>query len=221
MAYSSTQNAEEELANRQLGKKGLKTKADLMAAARTVFSRMGFVNARVQDITIEANFSLGAFYRYFKDKEDILEDLITQYFEESYAVTFSDSHYAPSDPTMSLYKSTFQVVDFAAKNRDLLKILWETSQTIPYIEDRWNELRDRLNKRITHFIERAQKDGICYADLDPSSTAELLIGMTEHAVYRRLVRPTVIAIYEPKNLSMRLTQLWSHALFKPEFANLR
>jgi AcrR family transcriptional regulator len=220
MAYISAQKPEDDLAKRQLGKKGLKTKADLMSAARAVFSRMGFVNARVQDITIEANFSLGAFYRYFKDKDDILDDLIAHYFEQSYATTFLDAHYDPKDPTRSLYKSTQQVIEFAAENRDLLKILWETSQTIPHIENRWNELRNRLNKRIAHFIERAQKDGISYADFDPASTAELLIGMTEHAVYRRLVRPPAVAADEPKKLAVRLTQLWAHALFRPEFTNV-
>jgi AcrR family transcriptional regulator len=220
MAYTSAQKPESDLETRQLGKKGLKTKAELMSAARAVFSRLGFVNARVQDITIEANFSLGAFYRYFKDKDDILDDLIALYFEQSYATTFLDSHYDPRQPTKSLYKSTQQVIDFAAENRDLLKILWETSQTIPHIEARWNELWGRLNKRIARFIERAQKDGISYADLDPASTAELLIGMTEHAVYRRLVRPQSIASDEPKTLAKRLTQLWSHAIFKPEFSNL-
>lgn len=221
MAYSSTQKTEDEFANRQLGKKGLKTKAELMTAARSVFSRMGFVNARVQDITTEANFSLGAFYRYFKDKEDILDDLIALYFEQSYAVTFLYVHYEPAYPTKSLFKSTQQVISFASENRDILKILWETSQTIPHIEELWNELRNRINKRIAHLIERAQMDGISYTDVDATSTAELLVGMTENAVYRRLVRPSIVAANEPENLTIRVTQLWAHAIFKPEFANLR
>lgn len=203
---------------RQVGKKGMKARADLMAAARSVFSRLGYTNTRVQDITIEANFSLGAFYRYFKDKEDILKSLISVYFEQAYSTTFLGARYDPVDPTNSLYRSTMQTVNFAVDNRDLMRILWETSQIDPEIERQWDELRGQLGRKITRLIERAQQDKISYTDLDPASTAELLIGMTEHVVYRRLVRPASFAADEPARLTLRLTQLWAHALFIPEFS---
>ncbi len=187
-----------------------------MDAACSVFSDMGFTHARVQDITYHAGFSLGAFYRYFTDKDDILSAIASEYFEQAYATTFLGAHYDPSNPMESLQRSTAQTVNFAYENRDLEKILWETSQFNSRIEDQWSELRGRIYKKIARLIARAQEDKIGYPSIDPVYTAELLTGMTELAVYRKLVRPDRISADVPRILTEQLTDLWARVLFLPE-----
>lgn len=51
--------------------RGVRTRASLVAAARTVFERAGYLDARLTDITKEANCSTGTFYTYFDNKEQI------------------------------------------------------------------------------------------------------------------------------------------------------
>ena len=47
------------------------TRRQLTVAARRIFARDGFENARVEDIAAAAGKTRGAFYANFKDKEDI------------------------------------------------------------------------------------------------------------------------------------------------------
>ncbi|HSS24843.1 MAG TPA: helix-turn-helix domain-containing protein, partial [Mycobacterium sp.] len=51
--------------------RGLRTRAALVAAARKVFERDGYLNARLIDITRAANCSAGTFYTYFSGKEEV------------------------------------------------------------------------------------------------------------------------------------------------------
>lgn len=52
-------------------KKELKIKVILKAAA-DVFSKKGYIDASIKDITNEASISVGSFYSYFSNKEEIL-----------------------------------------------------------------------------------------------------------------------------------------------------
>ena len=51
--------------------KGQARKAELVAAARLVFERQGFLDTRVADIVAEANVAQGSFYTYFDSKDTI------------------------------------------------------------------------------------------------------------------------------------------------------
>src|ERR1700753_4078941 len=51
--------------------RGARTRATLVAAARRVFERVGYLDAHLTHITQEANCSTGSFYTYFKSKAEI------------------------------------------------------------------------------------------------------------------------------------------------------
>ena len=51
--------------------KGLRTREELVAAARRVFERDGYTGARVADIAAEAGLAHGSFYTYFSSKQDV------------------------------------------------------------------------------------------------------------------------------------------------------
>lgn len=48
--------------------RGVRTRASLVSAARTVFERDGYLDSRLTDITAEANCSTGSFYTYFDNE---------------------------------------------------------------------------------------------------------------------------------------------------------
>lgn len=57
------------------------TRSELVAAARTIFARDGFEQARLEEISAAAGKTRGAFYAHFEDKEDVFFAL----FEEDLA----------------------------------------------------------------------------------------------------------------------------------------
>jgi AcrR family transcriptional regulator len=54
----------------------------LVAAARRVFERDGFVTARITDIADEAGLAHGSFYPHFQSKEDALAAVLGEVEEE-------------------------------------------------------------------------------------------------------------------------------------------
>src|ERR1700759_5640066 len=62
--------------------RGAKTRRALVAAARSVFERDGFLEARIIDIAAEAGVATGSFYTYFTSKEDAFAAVVEEISEE-------------------------------------------------------------------------------------------------------------------------------------------
>ena len=56
--------------------KGRRTRSRLLASARRVLARNGYVSLKMVDVADEAGVSLGALYRYFRNKEDLFRALV-------------------------------------------------------------------------------------------------------------------------------------------------
>jgi AcrR family transcriptional regulator len=56
-------------------RKGVETRARLVGAAKEVFERDGFLDARISDIAERAGLSHGSFYHYFESKEEVFREV--------------------------------------------------------------------------------------------------------------------------------------------------
>ena len=66
---------EGEKPNGPRSRKGVQTRARLVAAAKEVFEENGFLDARISDIAEHAGLSHGSFYHYFESKEEIFREV--------------------------------------------------------------------------------------------------------------------------------------------------
>ncbi|MDR0517470.1 MAG: TetR/AcrR family transcriptional regulator [Fibromonadaceae bacterium] len=57
-------------------------KAEILDAAEKLFNTKGYETATINDILIALNISKGAFYHYFKSKEEVLDESIEKYISE-------------------------------------------------------------------------------------------------------------------------------------------
>src|SRR5438270_13066784 len=62
--------------------RGIRTRNALVAAARVVFERDGYLEARLADISAEAGVASGSLYTYFEGKEEIFQAVAEQVTEE-------------------------------------------------------------------------------------------------------------------------------------------
>jgi AcrR family transcriptional regulator len=68
------------------------TEAELKAAAIRVFERLGYLNAKITDITAEAGRATGSFYTHFSGKEALLEALLADLLAEGDASAMAPGH---------------------------------------------------------------------------------------------------------------------------------
>ncbi len=82
-------------------RKGVETRARLVSAAKEVFERDGFLDARISDIAERAGLSHGSFYHYFESKEEVFREVAAEVDERlSAPLTVSSStRRRPPPPT--------------------------------------------------------------------------------------------------------------------------
>ena len=64
-------------------RKGVETRARLVAPAKEIFERDGFLDARISDIAERAGLSHGSFYHYFESKEEVFREVAAEVDERS------------------------------------------------------------------------------------------------------------------------------------------
>lgn len=186
--------------------KGERSKQAIKDAARLVFEEVGYVNARVQDIASRAGFSNGAFYRYFNDKHDLMMSLLRGLLEEAYLLV--PSPWIASEPSASVYVSTFRYLTFYRDNSDLFRVLVEVSQIDEQVAAMWTEVRDAMIARISRMLERARDEGLLRENIDISVAAGLLTAMTDHYAYLLFVAKRVPE-RDVADISEQISALWA------------
>lgn len=70
---------------RKVQQRTIENREKLLSASQECFSKYGYHNTNIREITKIAGLSTGVFYRYFENKDSLFLTLVEQYFEESLA----------------------------------------------------------------------------------------------------------------------------------------
>ncbi len=84
--------------------KGQRTRQRILDAASKVFTREGYVDARMSDVAVQAGLSFGGLYRYFANKEDLFGNVIRDLHEELFRRSRSSTPIA-ENPEAPLYEA--------------------------------------------------------------------------------------------------------------------
>jgi len=98
-----------------------KRRDDIMRAARAVFSTRGYSDARMSDIAAQAGVAAGTVYLYFESKEALVEALCDDYLNrlaEALAPAMAER-----DPAKAIERSVRVALEFAGRERDLMRLL--------------------------------------------------------------------------------------------------
>ena len=198
-------------------RKGVQTRARLIEAAREVFERDGFLNARISDITAAANLSQGSFYHYFESKEQVFREIA-----EAQERLLTEPGPATAGPRAEL--SPREVIGRANRRyferyRDAAKLMGVIEQVSRY-DDHVSAARFATMKhfaaRAERSIRRLQRDGLADATLDPQIAADALGAMV--ARFAEIWMVEDYRDYEFEEAVEQLTRLWANALGIPESA---
>lgn len=97
----------------------LKRKA-ILNAARKVFIRDGFNNARMVDVAIEADVAAGTLYRYFESKEALSVELANEFFERCLVVVAETLPHI-AEPG-GLEKHIDSIIEIARAEKSMLRV---------------------------------------------------------------------------------------------------
>jgi AcrR family transcriptional regulator len=164
-----------------LSRRGMETRRRLVEAARHVFERDGFVNARIADIADDAGTAHGSFYNYFDSKEAIFRAVADEVVEEVYFSTYA-GHEGVTDPVALLSLANERHYEAWVANGHILVTMDQVAEIWPEFHERLFSLRRQFIERYTRTLRKLQDDGLAYADLDPYHTACALSAMTEHSI---------------------------------------
>ncbi|MFD5258304.1 TetR/AcrR family transcriptional regulator [Streptomyces bobili] len=194
--------------------KGRGTRQRLLSAATALFAGRGYAGVRVTDITEAAGLSPGAFYRYFKDRRELMLVLLRELTDEAF--DFVRVPWRAEDPMFSVLRSTQLYFEFYGRHSALFGLLVELSQTDPEVAEIWAGSRRVFYSRIAQSLRREVAAGRLRVDVDVDVAAELLGGMTEFYAFQRFVLGDGVVKDVPLDESARaLAEIWVSGLVRP------
>jgi AcrR family transcriptional regulator len=162
-------------------RKGRETDEAFRDAARTVFARDGYLNAKISDIAAEAGKSVASFYNYYDTKAELLVALAEEFHAEAtdLAVLPYRSGLTREDALREAVAGFWRTY---AKRRGELIGVFQAAMCDPAFLARWLDIRAEAVQRIARQIRHAQAEGFC-PGIDPVLTASALSAMLEHFCY--------------------------------------
>ena len=192
--------------------RGARTREALVHAAREVFERDGFLDARITDIAATAGVAAGSFYTYFTRKEEVFAAVIEQVNEEMLHPRLRA--FADRDDPVSVIEATNRSYLAAYRRNAKLMALMEQ---VAHIDDDFRRVRLRRVRAFTdrnaQAIAQLQRRGLADPELDPQIAAQALSAMVGRMAYFRYVQG--VGNDSLDTLAKTLTRLWAGALGIP------
>jgi AcrR family transcriptional regulator len=132
----------------------------IVAAARAAFAADG-IEVPVEEIARRAAVGMGTLYRHFPAKEDLIDAVLEEAFEEF--VSAAEQALAEDDAWVGFRGFLERVFALHADNRGLKDII----ATRAHGRARADAMRARMRPLLRRMIERAQEQGALRADFAP------------------------------------------------------
>lgn len=198
--------------------RGQRTRAALIAAARAVFERAGYLDTRLVDITDEAQCSSGTFYTYFESKEQIFGAVLEKARDE---MLHPGMPHVPDndDPSAVIEASTRAYLEAYQRNARLMALMEQVAAVAPEFRRLRQDRAEAFVARNARSIADLQRRGLADPDVDADLASSALSGMISRLAYGFFVtneRPAGARSDDPPadldTLVWTASRLWVNAL---------
>jgi AcrR family transcriptional regulator len=189
--------------------RGRQTRDQLIDAARTVFERDGFLQARVADICDKAGVSHGSFYTYFTSKDEIFRTLVDTV--EVDLLTLDPAPEDDHDPVARIRAANEHYLRAYEANAAIMRVIHQVA-TID--KDVWRirfERQDAFAHAIERRVQTLQEEGAADPGVEPYYAAQALGGMVAYFAELLFNGREPVAI-TPDRAVDELTRIWVNAL---------
>ena len=162
--------------------RGRKTRAELLRAARVVFERDGFIDAKITDIALEAGVASGSLYTYFSGKDELFAAVLDLALEE---MLHPDVRYADAndDPAVTVEEATRAYLESYKGNAGIMRVFEQVSTIDPEFRRTRIERAMKFAERNARGIRRLQDAGQADPTLDARTASIALSAMVSRVAY--------------------------------------
>ena len=191
--------------------KGRRTRQTILDAASTVFTKDGYVDARMSDVATEAGLSLGGLYRYFENKEDLFSSVIRDIHEELFRRSRSSTPIG-DDPEAALFEANLGYLQHYHDNSGVMRAFIAATTVEPRFTTIWWTMRERHVARFVHAIEnddRVRLDG-----LDPATVARAMASLVEQTAYTTFAHDALnTTTVDVETVARVVTRAWYRSFY--------
>jgi AcrR family transcriptional regulator len=191
--------------------RGQRTRDQLIASARTVFERDGFLHARIADICDLAGTSHASFYTYFVAKEEIFNEVVDSVEVDLLAI---EAVPEGADPMTRIRAANRHYLETYRDNAGIMKVIEQVSTFDPSVRETRVRRTDVFADAIERRTRAYQEQGIADPRVDPRYAAQALGGMVA-SFADRLYTQGQEGEFDLDTTVEQLTILWSNALGIP------
>jgi AcrR family transcriptional regulator len=171
-------------AERPLGAKAARTRAQILRAAHDRFVADGYRTTSVPSISEAAGVGFGTFYQYFRDKADVMATLVG---EAVIASTKDLLEAGPAEGGDWERASVESYVRGYEATADFQRVWEEVTHFEPELAAfRW-DVTKVIDRQLERAIRRLQRTGEVHPDLDPVAAARALNAMADRYCYLTFV----------------------------------
>lgn len=199
-----------------VSKRGIRTRAALVAGAREVFERDGYLDARIADVSEAAGVAAGSFYTYFTSKEAVFAAVVEEVQDDMLHPHIGE--YVPDDDITGIISASNRAYMLAYKRNARMMGVFEQ---VAGIDEEFRAMRRRRGqafvKRNARTIRELQGAGLVDAELDADIAARALSAMVARVAYQVFVIGERVPF---ERLLRTLDRLWVNALQIPPGAKV-
>ncbi|WP_197351521.1 TetR/AcrR family transcriptional regulator [Streptomyces bathyalis] len=191
--------------------RGTRTRDALVAGARRIFERDGYLDSRIVDIAAEAGVATGSFYTHFASKDDVFAAVLADLQDEMLHAGVSDS--SRTELRLGVEEANRAYLESYRRNAALMAAMEQAAA----VDRRFLQLRLQRSQafidRSAAAITRLQEAGLADPELDPAVTARALSAMVSRLAYVTFAADQPLPF---ETLVETLTRLWMNALRMPQ-----
>lgn len=157
--------------------------ADIMLAAREVFTEKGYSDALISDIAERAGVVEGSIYRFFTNKRDLLVRVVEHWYEEM--IAHDNEQFAGVRGVWNQMRFVIHHHLAAIKRDPALSrlVFQELRPAADYRQTRVFQLNQRYTHRLIDVVKAGMAHGELRADASPGLVRDMVYGCIEHRTW--------------------------------------
>lgn len=162
-----------------------RSREKILSHARRMFAERGFHKVTVEELCAGLGMSKRTFYRHFRDREALVEELVDGLFAQFGPQVLENL--LSKQPVPAILEQHFGVVAQGLAANVSTRMMADVQNFLPGLWDRIERFRADVVGILTDLLRRGQQEGTIRPDIDPETAGKLIQGVITHLANPRFL----------------------------------